>query len=107
MEPASGRRKCVHIPRVKYMRLGFWKENKATIRTKAPIIIMKTIYGFVALVAAFSMSGCFGFGLDFAKRRKLRDPHGYEKERRENREWLENDAQKRGYQIPEYRPDEL
>lgn len=61
----------------------------------------------VVVSICINLSGCFSQGLDFAKERRLRDPEGYERDRIENRKWLEKDANKHGYELPSYEPNAL
>jgi len=64
---------------------------------------------YVIILTAFvyTLTGCFGYGKRFARERMLQDPIEYEKKRLENREWLEKDAETKGYNLPKYRSNEM
>jgi hypothetical protein len=59
------------------------------------------------IVLMLLLPGCFGVGMRFARQMQLRDPEGYERERREIRKRHEEDARKHGIQLPPYKPYEL
>lgn len=67
----------------------------------------KFLHLTIIVIISLNFSGCFCQGINFAKERKLRDPDGYERDRRENRKWLEKDADKHGYELPPYEPNAL
>lgn len=67
----------------------------------------KICYAITIVSQIMVLTSCFGVGLRMAKEAQLRDPDGYERERREIRKRHEKMAEEEGVELPPYRPNEL